>query len=73
MICLPGGDEGPLAAAIVRGGEDKGRMAVEQLLRIFGRGECLCRATGVIRSGEEAGEIRLVGLLDLLHAAANRY
>ncbi|HEY4383410.1 MAG TPA: PHP domain-containing protein, partial [Ktedonobacteraceae bacterium] len=37
LICLTGGDEGPLAAALARGGEEEGRNAVEQLLRIFGR------------------------------------
>ena len=36
LICLTGGDEGPLAAALARGGEEAGRKAVEQLKRIFG-------------------------------------
>jgi error-prone DNA polymerase len=37
LICLTGGDEGPLAAALMNGGEDAGRQAVEQLIEIFGR------------------------------------
>jgi error-prone DNA polymerase len=37
LICLTGGDEGPLAAALARGGEDEGRKTVEELTRIFGR------------------------------------
>ena len=37
VICLTGGDEGPLAAALSRGGEEEGRKTVEQLLHIFGR------------------------------------
>ena len=37
LVCLTGGDEGPLAAALMRGGEDAGRDVVEQLTRIFGR------------------------------------
>lgn len=37
LICMTGGDEGPLAAALARGGEQAGRQAVEQLTRIFGR------------------------------------
>jgi error-prone DNA polymerase len=37
LVCLTGGDEGPLAAALIRGGEDAGRETVEQLMRIFGR------------------------------------
>ncbi len=37
IICLTGGDEGPLAAALVHGGEEAGRETVEQLIHIFGR------------------------------------
>jgi error-prone DNA polymerase len=37
LVCLTGGNEGPLAAALTRGGEDAGREAVERLTRIFGR------------------------------------
>ena len=36
LICLTGGDEGPLAAALIRGGEGEGRRAVERLVSIFG-------------------------------------
>ena len=38
LVCLTGGDEGPLAAGLVRGGEAAGREIVEQLTRIFGHG-----------------------------------
>ena len=38
LLCLTGGDEGPLAAALARGGEPEGRKAVEQLIAIYGRG-----------------------------------
>jgi error-prone DNA polymerase len=37
LVCLTGGDEGPLAAALMRGGEQAGRETVERLARIFGR------------------------------------
>ncbi|WP_035348050.1 DNA polymerase III subunit alpha [Edaphobacter aggregans] len=37
LVCLTGGDEGPLAAALMRGGEEAGREVVERLIRIFGR------------------------------------
>jgi error-prone DNA polymerase len=37
LVCLTGGDEGPLAAALTRGGEAAGRQTVEHLIRIFGR------------------------------------
>jgi error-prone DNA polymerase len=36
LICLTGGDEGPLAAALAIGGEEAGRKTVEKLVRIFG-------------------------------------
>jgi error-prone DNA polymerase len=37
LLCLTGGDEGPLAAALERGGEPEGRRVVEQLIAIYGR------------------------------------
>jgi error-prone DNA polymerase len=37
LICLTGGDEGPLAAALTRGGESAGREVAEQLIHIFGQ------------------------------------
>jgi len=36
LVCLTGGNEGPLAAALVNGGEEAGRKTVEHLVRIFG-------------------------------------
>src|SRR6185312_6620157 len=36
LVCLTGGDEGPLAAALTRGGEAAGCEIVERLVRIFG-------------------------------------
>jgi error-prone DNA polymerase len=36
LVCLTGGDEGPLAAALGRGGEDAGREVVERMVRVFG-------------------------------------
>lgn len=37
LVCLTGGDEGPLSAALAHGGEAAGREVVERLVRIFGR------------------------------------
>ncbi len=37
LICLTGGDEGPLASALVNGGEAAGRAVVDELVRLFGR------------------------------------
>ena len=38
LVCLTGGDEGPLAAALARDGEAAGRKTVERLTHIFGHG-----------------------------------
>ena len=37
LVCLTGGDEGPLAAALASGGEEAGRAVVERLIGVFGR------------------------------------
>ena len=36
LICLTGGDDGPLASALARGGMEEARRSVECLTRIFG-------------------------------------
>ncbi|HEU5233964.1 MAG TPA: error-prone DNA polymerase [Terriglobales bacterium] len=36
LVCLTGGDEGPLAEALARGGYDEGLRAVKRMMRIFG-------------------------------------
>ena len=38
LICLTGGEEGPLAAALARGGHDDARRVIERLASIYGRG-----------------------------------
>ena len=38
LICLTGGDDGPLATALAHGGMEEALRAVERLTRIFGRG-----------------------------------
>jgi error-prone DNA polymerase len=37
LICMTGGDEGPLATALAQGGEEAGRKTVEQMIRFFGQ------------------------------------
>jgi error-prone DNA polymerase len=37
LICLTGGEEGPLAEALIRGGYDEGVRTVERLVQTFGR------------------------------------
>jgi error-prone DNA polymerase len=36
LICLTGGDEGPLATALKQGGADEARRSIDQLIGIFG-------------------------------------
>jgi error-prone DNA polymerase len=36
LICLTGGDEGPLASALTTGGEPAARALLEQLIRLYG-------------------------------------
>jgi len=36
LVCLTGGDEGPLATALVHGGEEAGRKLVDRLIGIYG-------------------------------------
>jgi error-prone DNA polymerase len=38
LICLTGGNEGPLAAALAGGGEEKARKTIDRLSSIYGRG-----------------------------------
>ena len=37
LICLTGGDEGPLASALANGGEPAARTLLEQLIALYGR------------------------------------
>jgi error-prone DNA polymerase len=37
LVCLTGGSEGPLAAALAAGGYDAAQQTVEQLVNIFGQ------------------------------------
>lgn len=74
MVCLTGGDEGPLAAALAGGGEQAGREMVERLIRIFGRDRVYVE---VQRHGEREEEwrnqaaIRIARSLKLPLLAAN--
>jgi error-prone DNA polymerase len=38
LICLTGGDEGPLASALARGGAKEARKLADRLASIYGRG-----------------------------------
>ncbi|MBB5055614.1 error-prone DNA polymerase [Granulicella aggregans] len=55
LICLTGGDEGPLASALHAGGEEAGRHCVEQLTELFGHGNVYVELQ---RHGDRAEEVR---------------
>jgi error-prone DNA polymerase len=55
LICLTGGDEGPLSAALDAGGETAGRECVGKLIEVFGLGNVYVELQ---RHGDRAGEAR---------------
>ena len=55
LLCLTGGDEGPLAAALHSGGEAAGRECVEQLIQTFGQQNVYVELQ---RHGDRAEEAR---------------
>jgi error-prone DNA polymerase len=54
LICLTGGDEGPLAAALAAGGLEEGLRCVEKLVRIFGHSNVYIELQRHFRREEEA-------------------
>ena len=74
LLCLTGGDEGPLAAALQRGGEAEGRACVEKLVRIFGQANVYVELQRHGDRGEEArnqAALRIAGSLRLPVLATN--
>jgi error-prone DNA polymerase len=74
LVCLTGGDEGPLAAALVTGGEEAGRETVERLVRIFGRDSVYIEVQRHREREEEwrnQAAIRIAGSLKLPVLATN--
>ena len=55
LVCLTGGDEGPLASALQSGGEAAGYECVQQLIEIFGRTNVYVELQ---RHGDRAEEVR---------------
>jgi error-prone DNA polymerase len=55
LICLTGGDEGPLAHALAKGGMRAAAETVQQLCEIFGRGNVYVELQRHFRREEEAG------------------
>jgi len=54
LVCLTGGPEGPLAAALQRGGFEEARKRVEQLVGLFGRGNVYIELQRHFHREEEA-------------------
>ena len=74
LICLTGGDEGPLAAALTHGGEAAGRKLLEHLTRIFGRKNIyveLQRHSDREQEWRNAAAVRLASSLGLPLLATN--
>jgi error-prone DNA polymerase len=66
LICLTGGDEGPLAASLSRGGEEAARKAAQQLASFYGRGNIYLELQRHHRRDEECRNQSLVSLASSL-------
>ena len=62
LICLTGGDEGPLAAALARGGESTARKTLDRLASIYGRGNLYVELQRHQEREEECRNQSLLGL-----------
>jgi len=64
LICITGGDEGPLAHALVNGRMEEGRCTLEQLITIYGRGNIYVELQ---RHYNRAQEARNQAAIELAH------
>src|SRR5579862_9638806 len=74
LICLTGGAEGPLAAALQQGGMDEARRCVDQLIGIFGAGNVYVELQRHFQREEETrnrAAIDIAGSLNLPLLATN--
>ena len=62
LICLTGGAEGPLAAALQQGGMDEARRCVDQLTGIFGAGNVYVELQRHFQREEEARNRAAIGI-----------
>ncbi|MBZ5628723.1 MAG: error-prone DNA polymerase, partial [Acidobacteriia bacterium] len=60
LLCLTGGDDGPLALALRRGGREEGKREVERLVRLFGRENVYVELQRHFLRDEEARNIAIV-------------
>jgi error-prone DNA polymerase len=66
LICLTGGEEGPLAAALARGGECEARKTAERLAAIYGRGNLYLELQRHQEREEECRNQSLLGVAESL-------
>src|SRR2546421_1409803 len=74
LICLTGGDDGPLAAALANGGVEEARCAVERLAQSFGNGNVYVELQRHFHRDQEArnrAAIEIAGSLQLPLLATN--
>ena len=67
LICMTGGDHGPLTVAIQRGGKAEGRTMLQRLIEIFGRGNVYVELQRHFDREEEAINQRAVELAREFH------
>jgi len=67
LICLTGGEEGPLAAALAHGAEPEARATLDWLRAIYGRGNVYVELQRHQERAEECRNQALLGLASALH------
>jgi error-prone DNA polymerase len=67
LICLTGGDEGPLAAALARGGYDEALRTVDRLTHLFGRDHVYVELQRHFHREEEAQIRAAISIARSLH------
>lgn len=67
LICLTGGDEGPLASGLAQGGEEQARAHLDRLANIYGRGNLFVELQRHQIREEECRNQSLLDLASTLH------
>jgi len=67
LICLTGGAEGPLAAALQQGGIDEARRQIDQLIGIFGHKNVYVELQRHFQREEESRNRAAIDIADSLH------
>jgi len=67
LICLTGGDEGPLAAALAQGGMDEARRSIDRLCGIFGPGNVYVELQRHFHREQEARNHAAIEIARALH------